>query len=133
MLDKCFMSKHLVESPSGELFLVNWYSQCIHAEEKDGQVEGIESKTKRFMVFKEDEISKDFCYTEDIVDLCIFVGEGEAFCLTASMYPRLKPNSIYYIGHGLGSYDITSGTVHSFDFPLAPMFIHAPFWIPSHL
>lgn len=24
MLDQCFMSKHLVESPSGELFLVNW-------------------------------------------------------------------------------------------------------------
>ena len=24
MLDKCFMSNHLVESPSGELFFIKW-------------------------------------------------------------------------------------------------------------
>lgn len=26
MLDKCFSNKHLVESPSGELFLAKWYA-----------------------------------------------------------------------------------------------------------
>jgi len=109
------------------------YAQCIHTEEKDGEVEGLHSKTKRFMVFREDEKSKDFSYTEDIGDLCIFLGASEAFCLTASMYPGLKPNSIYYIGHGLGSYDLTSGTVHSFYPPHAPMLNHVPYWIPSHL
>ncbi|CDY59995.1 BnaA02g35300D [Brassica napus] len=29
MLDKCFMSNHLVESPSGELFFIKWYTLCI--------------------------------------------------------------------------------------------------------
>lgn len=85
------------------------------------------------MVFRQDGMSKDFGYTEDIGDLCIFLGASEAFCLTASMYPGLKPNSIYYIGHGLGSYDLTSGTVHSFYPPHAPMLNHVPYWIPSHL
>lgn len=60
------------------------------------------SVTKRFVVFRQDEKSKDFCYTDDIGDLCIFLGQSEAFCLSASMYPGLKPNSIYYIGSGLG-------------------------------
>lgn len=109
------------------------YSQCIHTEEKDGEVEGIDSKTKRFMVFREDEKSKYFSYTEDIGDVCIFLSASEAFCLTASMYPGLKPNSIYYIGHGLGSYDLASGTVHSFNPPRVPMLNYVPFWIPSHL
>ncbi|KAL0729581.1 hypothetical protein Bca4012_025674 [Brassica carinata] len=87
MLDRCFTSKHLVESPSGDLFLVKW----------------------------EDEKRRYFSYTEDIGDLCIVLSKGEALCVSSSMYPGLKPNSIYYIGHGLGSYDLASGTVYSFE------------------
>lgn len=89
------------------------------------------SITKRFMVFREDEKRKDFCYTEDIGDLCIFIGDSEAFCVTASMYLGLKPNSMYYIGvPGLGSYDLASGTVRSFDLPGGrPWLVPYPFWL----
>lgn len=46
------------------------------------------------MVYREDED----CYTYDIGDLCIFLGQNnEAFCLQASMFPGLKPNSIYFV------------------------------------
>ncbi|KAF8087883.1 hypothetical protein N665_0564s0018 [Sinapis alba] len=131
MLDRCFTSKHLVESPSGDLFLVKWYAQCTHVDDENGEAKGIHSKTKRFMVFREEEKSRYFSYTEDIGDLCIFLSKGEALCLSSSMYPGLKPNSIYYIGHGLGSYDLASGTVHSFEPLGATMLNHAPFWIHS--
>ncbi|CAN7121757.1 hypothetical protein BRARA_B00925 [Brassica rapa] len=131
MLDRCFASKHLVESPSGDLFLVKWYAQCTHIEEDgNGEAQGIHSKTKRFMVFRQDKKRRGyFSYTEDIGDLCIFLSKGEALCLSSSMYPGLKPNSIYYIGHGLGSYDLASGAVHSFESLGATMLNHAPFWI----
>ncbi|KFK27291.1 hypothetical protein AALP_AA8G363500 [Arabis alpina] len=129
ILDQCSMSKHLVESPSGELLFIKWYTQCIHKEDKDGELEFIHSKTKRFMVFREDEKRKDFCYTEDIGDLCIFLGKSEAFCLTASMYPGLKPNSVYYIGPRFGSYDLASGTDRPFDPFGAPSLIRTPFWL----
>ncbi|CAL9224540.1 unnamed protein product [Arabidopsis halleri] len=68
------------------------------------------------MVFRQDGMSKDFCYTEDIGDLCIFFSESEAFCVKASLYPGLKPNSIYYLGPRLGSYDLASGTNSPFKF-----------------
>ncbi|KAJ0238721.1 hypothetical protein HA466_0238940 [Hirschfeldia incana] len=132
MLDRCFASKHLVESPSGDLFLVKWYAQCTHTKEDNGEAEGIHSKTRRFMVFREEEKSRGyFSYTEDIGDLCIFLSKGEALCVSSSMYPGLKPNSIYYIGHGLGSYDLASGSVYSFEPLGATMLNHAPFWIHS--
>ncbi|KAG2311222.1 hypothetical protein Bca52824_022779 [Brassica carinata] len=131
MLDRCFTSKHLVESPSGDLFLVK-YAQCSYnTEDQNGEAEGIHSKTKRFMVFREDEKRRYFSYTEDIGDLCIVLSKGEALCVSSSMYPGLKPNSIYYIGHGLGSYDLASGTVYSFEPLGATMLNHAPFWIHS--
>ncbi|XP_023633428.1 uncharacterized protein LOC17874953 [Capsella rubella] len=129
ILDACFMTKHFVESPSGEFFYVKWYSQCLHWENIDKEVESVHSETRRFMVFREDEKSRGLCYTEDIGDLCIFLGKGEAFCLSASMYPGLRPNSIYYMGPGLGCYHIGSGTVRTYNPPGTPNGISAPFWI----
>ncbi|KAG7538497.1 hypothetical protein ISN44_As13g022580 [Arabidopsis suecica] len=131
MLNNCFMTHHLVESPSSELFFIKWYTQCIHKEDKDGDLEFIHSNTKRFMIFRQDGMSKDFCYTEDIGDLCIFLSKSEAFCLSASMYPRLKPNSIYYIGPRLGSYDLASGTDRPFTFDRLgdPSLVRTPFWL----
>lgn len=88
------------------------------------------SITKRFTVFMQDEKRKEFCYTDDIGDLWIFLGQSEAFCLSASMYSGPKPNSIYYIGSGLGYYNLASGTVRSFD-PLSgkPLLVRYPYWL----
>ncbi|CAA7043822.1 unnamed protein product [Microthlaspi erraticum] len=78
---ECMLTKHLVESPSGQLYFIMW----------------------------EDEKREVFNYTEDIGDLCIFLGKSEAFSVSASLYPGLIPNSIYYCrGPGLGRYDIAS-------------------------
>ncbi|EOA15041.1 hypothetical protein CARUB_v10028398mg [Capsella rubella] len=133
MLDKCSMTNHLVESPSGELFFIKWYTQAIHKEDEDGDLEFIHSRTKRFMVFRQDGMSKDFGYTEDIGDLCIFLSESEAFCLSARLYPGLKPNSIYYLGPRLGTYDLASGTNRPFPFDRfgKPSKISVPCWIFS--
>lgn len=77
-----------------------------------GDITKLYGKTERFMVFKEEEddnyqgkqmITR---YTENIGDLCIFIGDNETFCLEASKYPGLKANSIYYITYGFGVYDI---------------------------
>lgn len=83
------------------------------------------------MVFREDEKTKDCCYTQDIGDLCIFL--GKSVWLSATMHPGLKPKSVYYIGHDLGSSDLASGTVCSFNPPRTTMLDNAPFWVPSLL
>ncbi|XP_010482383.1 PREDICTED: uncharacterized protein LOC104761063 [Camelina sativa] len=129
MLETCFMTKHFVESPSGEFFFVKWYRGCLHKENIDKEVESVHIETRRFMVFREDEESRGLSYTEDIGDLCIFLSKGEAFCLSASMFPGLRPNSIYYIGAGIGCYHIGSGTVHTYNPRGTPKATIAPFWI----
>ncbi|KAG7538496.1 hypothetical protein ISN44_As13g022570 [Arabidopsis suecica] len=129
MLDTCFMTKHFVESPSGELFFVKWYRKCFHIENNEREVEDIHSRTWSFMVFREDETRRGLCYTEDIGDLCIFLGNNEAFCLSASMYPGLEPNSIYFVAPGLGSYHLPSGTVRQYNPPGEHKPHRKPFWI----
>jgi len=73
--------------------------------------------TKLFMVFREEE-DMNMCYTQDIGDLCIFLGNNEPFCVKASSFPGLNPNSIYFIGdrygEGYGVYDIATRTPRSF-------------------
>ncbi|ESQ39751.1 hypothetical protein EUTSA_v10001172mg [Eutrema salsugineum] len=77
---------HLVESPYGQQFLIKWY-YGDHLKFYDSGK--LEHKTERFMVFKEEGPSTDkkgkmMSYTEDIGDLCIFLGRNEASCLQAS-------------------------------------------------
>ncbi|KAG2269956.1 hypothetical protein Bca52824_064511 [Brassica carinata] len=76
----------------------------------------ISYETQQFMVFKEEETTEGrfMCYTDDIGDTCIFISKGEDFCVQVSCFPGLEPNSIYFLGFGLGVYDLTSKTASSF-------------------
>ncbi|XP_013639466.1 PREDICTED: uncharacterized protein LOC106344691 [Brassica oleracea var. oleracea] len=106
LVSSCYRTEYLVESAStGEHFLVKRYIQTYL---KNGQ----DYKTKQFMVFREEETlegGRYMCYTDNIGDVCIFLSSSEAFCVQASSFPGLKPNSIYYIGQGFGIYNITNG------------------------
>ncbi|CAH2046232.1 unnamed protein product, partial [Thlaspi arvense] len=119
---------HLVESPTGEQFHIKYYGD----HKKHYHCESFEQKTKRFMVFKEEGPSTDkkgkmMSYTEDIGDLCIFLGRNEAFCVQASSSLGLRPNCIYFVGYNYGVFGITTqlctifttkeGPLRSTDFP----------------
>ncbi|KAH0890047.1 LOW QUALITY PROTEIN: hypothetical protein HID58_052476, partial [Brassica napus] len=74
------------ESPSGNVFLSNGRSEPPTGKEMTFLCRG----TKRFMVFKEERRNKVMSYTEDIGDLCIFLGNSEPFCVKASSFPGLN-------------------------------------------
>ncbi|KAF8099503.1 hypothetical protein N665_0243s0065 [Sinapis alba] len=124
-LSSCSRTDHLVESPTGQLFLVKWYSEDSKVRwwsysDKDDKNEGptLNHVTKKFMVFRAGEESsfsdKTMIYTEDIGDLCIFLGHSQAFCVPASSSPGLKPNCIYFVGGNFGVYDLTTKTCTTF-------------------
>ncbi|VVA94847.1 unnamed protein product [Arabis nemorensis] len=100
----------LFESPSGESFIVNRFVERIYTDE----IPVIKLRT--FVVFRQDPEQRISSYTEDIGDLCIFLGCNEAFCVSATKYPGLKPNSIYFANSytGFGFYDLSSNTLHEF-------------------
>ncbi|RIA05459.1 hypothetical protein BRARA_K00243 [Brassica rapa] len=111
ILDSCSKTVHLVESPSGQRFLIKWYAQNHQPGKK---ITFLCRGTKRFMVFREEEETRVMSYTEDIGDLCIFLGNSEPFCVKASSFPGLNPNSIYFAGDGFGVYDIATRKPRSF-------------------
>ncbi|CAA7059514.1 unnamed protein product [Microthlaspi erraticum] len=120
---------YLVESPSGdERFLVKWYAKgCLDSSKK------VSYETQRIMVFREEETleGRFMCYTDDIGDLCMFMSKAEAFCVPASSFPGLKPNSIYFLGFGLGTYDLTTRTVSTFHVSGGVLDrVWAPYWFP---
>ncbi|XP_010499539.2 PREDICTED: uncharacterized protein LOC104777044 [Camelina sativa] len=122
-------TERFVESPSGdERFLVKWYAKgCLAYSSK------ITYETQRFMVFREEETTEGrfMCYTDDIGDLCIFVSKSEAFCVPASSVTGLKPNSIYFVGFGVGIYDLTTRDVSTFRAPRGALnHIVDPYWFP---
>ncbi|KAL0844955.1 hypothetical protein Bca101_018201 [Brassica carinata] len=130
ILDSCSKTVHLVESPSGQRFLIKWYAQN-HQPGKE--MTFLCRGTKRFMVFREEEETRIMSYTEDIGDLCIFLGNNEPFCVKASSFPGLIPNSIYFAGDGFGVYDISTRKPRSFR-PKSPAAFStaslASHWIP---
>ncbi|VVB07881.1 unnamed protein product [Arabis nemorensis] len=109
----CSRADHLVESPTGELFHVKWYGEDL-CEHYNGV--SLMHKTQQFMVFRAEETGdcgdddKTMVYTEDIGDLCFFLGHGEALCVPASSSPGLRPNCIYFVGYSFGVYDLTTKT-----------------------
>ncbi|VVB10647.1 unnamed protein product [Arabis nemorensis] len=105
MLEKCHKTEHLVESPSGELFFIKWYTKSHYVHEVCGSYKIRHIRPQRFMVFREKEKrSNDFCYTEDIGDLCIFLGK-------------------------IGLYDLASGTIRSFRPCDDTKFSDARYWL----
>ncbi|KAJ4916802.1 hypothetical protein Rs2_02352 [Raphanus sativus] len=127
LLDSCPREDHWVESPSGESFLVKWYSRVSLSPSM--------STLPVVMVFRE-EGTKDgaikMCYTEDIGDICIFLSNSEAFCVPASSCPGLKPNSIYVAYRVFSVYDLTTKIFNHFENPKdAPEKIsRIPCWLP---
>ncbi|KAG7549606.1 hypothetical protein ISN45_Aa06g004680 [Arabidopsis thaliana x Arabidopsis arenosa] len=111
ILSTCAMP-YLVETPSGESLIVFWFKESFDLETLRHKCT---RNTKSFMVFKQDQqelrIGSD---TRDIGNLCIFLGQNEAFCVSATDYPGLHPNSVYFgsFGSGFGFYDLASGTLH---------------------
>ncbi|CAL9224167.1 unnamed protein product [Arabidopsis halleri] len=89
LLDLCFTSQHLVESPAGETFLVTWYRKT-DAE----TINGISKlKTEALMVFKLNEYGSAV-YTQDIGDLCIFLSKSEPFAVSATSFPGILSNHV---------------------------------------
>ncbi|ESQ36370.1 hypothetical protein EUTSA_v10009589mg, partial [Eutrema salsugineum] len=118
LLNSCFRTEYLVESPSdGERFLVKWYTLAF-------------SIIPRFMVFREEETTEGsiMCYTEDIGDMCIFLASNEAFCIPASSSPSLDPNTIYFMGRGLGFFHLTTGEAHHYKTLDGVLSTH--YWLP---
>ncbi|CAH2055155.1 unnamed protein product [Thlaspi arvense] len=119
LLRRCQRTKHLVESPSGDLFIIVKYTlrTCMgkpaFSEETRLDLEPTEVKTgtRWFMLYRSDPTTRLESYVQDIGDFCIFLGENEPFILPTTMYPGLKPNSIYFTeGKQVYLYNITDQT-----------------------
>uniref|UniRef100_A0A1J3EA85 KIB1-4 beta-propeller domain-containing protein n=1 Tax=Noccaea caerulescens TaxID=107243 RepID=A0A1J3EA85_NOCCA len=92
LLDSCYSTQHLVESSSGESFLVLWYRTAAYDHNGD------DLGPKGFKVFRLEE-EGNASYTEDIGDLCLCLSKSESFCVIASPFSGrdLHINSISYI------------------------------------
>ncbi|KAG7615917.1 hypothetical protein ISN45_At04g014590 [Arabidopsis thaliana x Arabidopsis arenosa] len=130
-VSSCSKTDHLVESPTGQLFLVKWFVEDVE-DLCDNTPMHV---TKKFMVFRANEASdekkKTMIYTEDIGDLCIFLGHSEAFCIPASTSCGLEPNCIYFVGNNFGVYDLTTETCSTFYTSVRPLKnVSFPYWPP---
>ncbi|KAF8083946.1 hypothetical protein N665_0743s0006 [Sinapis alba] len=90
LMDMCCRSEHLVESRlTGETFLVKRFKKTIKIT-KSGIAR---MKTKVLMVFKIDE-KGNAVYTQDMGDLVMFLSMSEPFCVPATSFPGLSPNTV---------------------------------------
>ncbi|KAF8074249.1 hypothetical protein N665_1117s0005 [Sinapis alba] len=138
-LSRFKIQQQLVESSSGQSFIVCWFVERFTDKGEaapwgdtryNNNKEGLCKKTHKIMVFRQDEEQGLGPYTDDIGDLCIFLGDNESFCLSAKDYPGLNPNSVYFCGHGsgFGFYDLATRTIsYLSDSPPRP---GRMFWIP---
>ncbi|KAL0787285.1 hypothetical protein Bca101_003531 [Brassica carinata] len=106
----CVPYNQMVQTPSGDLLVVKHDGNPIpYWEQYEKEEDHVVNSTKRFMVLKVDSDNGCQSYTEDIGDLCIFYGQNELFCVNATNYPGLKPNSIYFVEFG------DTGRIYIFD------------------
>lgn len=92
-LDLCSTIVELVESRSTqEMFMIKRFRK--RNNDKGGRMEEYQ-----MWVFKQGLNRfnpRQWCYTNDIGDLCIFLSKSEPFCLKASSHQKCQ-NSIYFI------------------------------------
>ncbi|XP_010415522.1 PREDICTED: uncharacterized protein LOC104701525 [Camelina sativa] len=120
-LSRFKIQQQLVESSSGQSFIVLWFVERFTdkgevapwGDTRYNNSKDLRRKTQKIMVFRQDEEQGTGPYTDDIGDLCIFLGENESFCLSAKDFPGLSPNSVYFagLGSGFGICDLASGTI----------------------
>ncbi|CAH2066278.1 unnamed protein product [Thlaspi arvense] len=137
-LSRFKIQQQLVESSSGQSFIVCWFverltdkGEAVPWGDKSYNNKELCKKTHKIMVFRQDTEQGLGPYTDDIGDLCIFLGDNESFCLSAKDHPGLNPNSVYFAGHGsgFGICDLTSRTIRYLSSDSTP----SPgrmFWIP---
>ncbi|CAH8384115.1 unnamed protein product [Eruca vesicaria subsp. sativa] len=90
-LDSCCKSEHLVESPTGDTFLVEQYKKKIVEEEGVARL-----KTVVLMVYKVDD-EGNTVYIQDMGDLTMFLSNSEPFCVPSSSFPGLRRNYIHLL------------------------------------
>ncbi|KAL0692927.1 hypothetical protein Bca4012_060107 [Brassica carinata] len=108
---------HFLEAPSGQQFLVKWFFYDGYEIYKE--LKQVTTRTVEFMVFRAEnhpleKKKKQLFYTNDIGDLCIFLGHGEPLCVRASSHPGLRANCIYFSGYNFGIHDITTNCCNLF-------------------
>ncbi|KAL9311150.1 hypothetical protein AtEden1_Chr1g0069481 [Arabidopsis thaliana] len=137
--NKSFLiQQQLVESASGQSFIVAWFVESLTdkgevatwGDTRYNNNKDLCKKTHKIMVIRQDEEQGIGPYTDDIGDLCIFLGENESFCLSAKDFPGLNPNSVYFAGHGsgYGIWDLASCTIRYLSDSTPPP--GRMFWLP---
>ncbi|EFH69864.1 hypothetical protein ARALYDRAFT_890555 [Arabidopsis lyrata subsp. lyrata] len=96
---------------------------------------GYEASTVIVMVFREEDTQagrKNMRHTDDIGDLCIFISKGEDFCVKASSFPGLHPNSVFLNGRLFATLNMSNGTFGCYEYPQGtPEKVpYSPFWLP---
>ncbi|ESQ28355.1 hypothetical protein EUTSA_v10019605mg [Eutrema salsugineum] len=137
-LSRFKIQQQLVESSSGQSFIVCWFverftdkGEAVPWGDTSYNNKDLCKKTHKIMVFRQDTEQGIGPYTDDIGDLCIFLGDNEPFCLSAKDYPGLNPNSVYFAGHGsgFGICDLASRTIRYLSSDSTPP-PGRMFWIP---
>ncbi|WZY70342.1 hypothetical protein YC2023_002582 [Brassica napus] len=86
--------------------------ESSHRKKPSAYIASLRWKPRAFVVFRQDPGQMMGSYTQEISDLCIFLSKSEAFYVSATEYPGLKPNSVYFASlfTRFGLYDLSSNT-----------------------